>query len=176
MSGMTTEELRAHMEARIADIRKEDADQRHEKNKAVDKAIDALSLRLLEVVEEAKQSKLRCEASFTQTRNTLDALLLVMRGDHSMGQKGLVETLQTGMEEIKGRVQQVERISDEHRKAVDESRTHRVQHADIPQRVASIEQIIRDIKTQIRTIGWILGLIWPAICAFLTWLWNKAAS
>jgi hypothetical protein len=169
---VTSEELLAHVEQRLAESRKQDADIRHEKNKAIDRAFEGFSMRLTDL-EQACQS---VEETTGKTKATTDRLFSLLQGDPELRAPGFLERQDNALAEINGKLSALE--SD---KA--ESRTHRTNHADIPARVTKLEQDAHDQGIRLEAYknsgrwGWIiLSAVWGIIAAAWHFFAGKAGS
>ena len=165
---MTTEEAIKQLEGRIEDIRREDKDIRHEHNKVVNRAIESLQMRILQLETDCNEQEAVCN----KTKIAVDRLVSVMQGDPEMEAVGF---LKRQTDALRGIEEKITKLEDDKV----ESRTHRQIHAPLPSRVSSLEQSQHDQQIRLDTLAkagktvWIiLGFIWPAMAAAACYFWN----
>lgn len=159
---MESAEALARLEKRIEEIRKEDRDIRHERNKAQDILAEAMQARLTQLERGCAEQEAVCE----QTKKAVTRLVNLMQGDPELESDGFLLRSKKSLEEINHKIGALEADKTE-------SRTHRQQHADLPQRVSTIEQKLVRQDVRIQTVGWIAGIIWPIICGIGAYIWHS---
>jgi len=160
---LTAEQVKEEMQRAVDSLRvdvnsyrEQDKDSRHHSNKAFNSAIQACTVKTLELERYIQECRTECKDSSARQQTAFDRLMLALSGDETLGHIGLLGQMRNSSTTVERRLADIDFAIDGARRAQEESRTHRAQLSDLPTRVGTLERIEHDRtverKTMLRTL------------------------